>query len=469
MPCALWVFILVANIVRWRRRRSQAIKPLVYTARVKRLLPSILFVIIIEALPLAARILDRPWHIDISMTAPVAMAYLAVYVIISQLVTVNIILGNLLVYPVEASLRAYYVWSARRKIQAIRPVVIGITGSYGKTSTKEILAHMLSSRYNVLRTPKSYNTLMGICRVIREDLQPRHEYFVVELGAYKPGEIARLCKLVQPRIGILTAVGPQHLERFKTIDNVARAKYELIQALPPDGVAIFNADDPNVLELSQRTKVKALRYSTTQSSQDIDAFATNLQLNSGGTSFVLTMHGQECGSAHVGLLGRHNISNILAAALAAEECGMTPRDVIRSVAVLPQVEHRLQAVTSASGITYIDDAYNSNPVGASMALEVLAAFEGRKMLVTPGLVELGALEVEENAKLGRKAAGICDYVFLVGDSPRTRAIHDGLVEQGFDPGRSLFCDSLQHAKEKMGQIVSPGDVILFENDLPDVY
>ncbi len=152
--------------------------------------------------------------------------------LVSQLTVANILLANLVTYPVEAALRAYYVESARRIIRAVNPIVIGITGSYGKTSTKEILAHVLASHVEVLKTPRTFNTIMGVCKVIREDLKPKHKYFIVEMGAYKAGEIARICRLVRPRIGILTAVGPQHLERFKTVEKIIQAKYELIEALP---------------------------------------------------------------------------------------------------------------------------------------------------------------------------------------------------------------------------------------------
>ncbi len=163
-------------------------------------------------------------------------------------------LANLIMYPVEAAFRRMFRDRARQTLQKANPVVIGITGSYGKTSTKEYLAHILGGRFNVLATPKSYNTLMGVCIVINNDLaaHPNVDYFIVEMGAYVEGEIRDICKLTQPQISILTAVGPQHLERFGSIEATARAKYEIIEALPPDGVGVFNWDNHHVRALHEK-------------------------------------------------------------------------------------------------------------------------------------------------------------------------------------------------------------------------
>ncbi len=274
----LWIGVGLISFWGWRRSRSKVIKPLVLTARVKRLLAAGVLVLLIEAAGLFWLALRIPPYRFTSWPGepgPWIFVFLFGLWLVSQLTVGNILLANLVTYPVEAALRAYYVESARRIIRAVNPIVIGITGSYGKTSTKEILAHILASQVEVLKTPRTFNTIMGVCKVIREDLKPKHRYFIVEMGAYKAGEIARICRLVRPQIGILTAVGPQHLERFKTIEKIIQAKYELIDALPPDGTAIFNGDDPICRELASRTRVKTLRYGIDPESQDLDLRARN--------------------------------------------------------------------------------------------------------------------------------------------------------------------------------------------------
>jgi UDP-N-acetylmuramoyl-tripeptide--D-alanyl-D-alanine ligase len=173
-------------------------------------------------------------------------------------------LANLLLTPVEKLIQRYYLGEAGRKIRRIHPMVVGITGSYGKTSTKDFLAHILEDFKPVLATPKSYNTLLGVSRVINGSLKPEHAIFLVEMGAYIPGEIERICKLVHPDIGTITAIGPQHLERFGSLEYVARAKFELIRALPASGVAVFSADDA----FTERFRDQAAAGRSWQTSQE---------------------------------------------------------------------------------------------------------------------------------------------------------------------------------------------------------
>jgi UDP-N-acetylmuramoyl-tripeptide--D-alanyl-D-alanine ligase len=500
----------------WKRitKSSSSRKPspagLVYTARVKRLITAGVLALICEA-ALLYRLFLVPSDLSPSNAWIALILFLLALLALDFFMFCNLILANLILFPVEEALRLYYLASARRIIRLIDPLVIGITGSYGKTSTKEILAHILSSRHDVLKTPRSYNTLMGVCKVIREELKPGHKIFIVEMGAYKPGEIARICRLVRPRVGILTAIGPMHLERFKTLENVTRAKYELIAALPGDGIAVFNADDPRVLALADATEGRGsvagiapasvgsvLRYSVLQEGPGIggaldetgnqpDLWADNLQIDGDGTRF--NIHSKRAGEAldslpavRMRLLGRHNVSNALAAMLAASTLAppdyrISLKDIIPVMAIMPPFEHRLQPVRGANDIVYIDDAYNSNPVGAKIALEVLAAFNGgRKFLVTPGFVELGEIEAQENYNLGREAAAVCDAIFLVGPQERTQPIRQGFRDglAGMGNGESGahgdYCfPSLKEANLKLAELARPGDVVLFENDLPAIY
>lgn len=290
------------------------------------------------------------------------------------------------------------------------------------------------------------------------------------MGARQKGDIKELCKLVEPEIGLITAIGAQHLEMFRTIENVMSAKYELIESLPSQGVAIFNGDDENCRYLADITKNKrVLLYGTNDRNRKQYLAAKDISISNQGLYFLAQNSKGKGVPYRCKLFGRHNVSNILAAASAALQLGMSLEEISEAVKTLEPIPHRLQIIHGMGGITVIDDAFNANPVGAQMALEVLSEFEGgRKVLVTPGLVELGEREYEENKKIGVAAAKICDLIFLIGPK-RTRPILDGLKEGEF-PETNIFVErSLKDVTERFRSVLRPGDIVLFENDLPDTY
>lgn len=441
-------------------KKAEAKKPLVYTARAKRVfgLSICLLVGIATTLVLIAK--TSPWRIAIFL--------------FSEVTVINLTIANLLIYPLERTINGAYLLSARKRIKTLQPKVIGITGSYGKTSTKYILHQILSQKFNTLMTPDSYNTPMGICKVIRGDLTAAHEIFIVEMGAYKRGDIRELCNLASPQIGILTAVGPQHLERFKSIENIAKTKYELIESLPSGGLAVFNCDNEICAGLADRRERDGhpvRRYATepfpvASASERAELTATNIQHTDAGLAF--TIH-TSIGTAEIRtqLLGRHNVSNILAATAVAIECGMTLEEIRIAIANVAPVPHRLQLTSSEGSVTIIDDSFNSNPVGAKAALEVLTEIRGgKKVLVTPGMVELGEREYEENKRLGEHAADVCDLVILVGPK-RTIPILDGLKAAQYPNQQIIVARNLEEVKQRLATQVQAGDVVLFENDLPD--
>lgn len=450
-----------------QRKTVEAKKPLVYTARAKRVfgLSVCLLVGIATTLVLIAK--TSPWRIAIFL--------------LSEVTVINLTIANLLIYPLERTINGAYLLSARKRIKTFQPKVIGITGSYGKTSTKYILHQILSQKFNTLMTPDSYNTPMGICKVIRGDLTAEHEIFIVEMGAYKRGDIRELCNLASPQTGILTAVGPQHLERFKSIENIAKTKYELIESLPPGGLGVFNCDNEICAGLADRREQDGnpvRRYATEpfpvastsvgENSDSRPLTATNIQHTDAGLAF--TIH-TSVGTAEIRtqLLGRHNVSNILAATAVAIECGMTLEEIRVAIANVAPVPHRLQLTSSEGSVTIIDDSFNSNPVGAKAALEVLTEIQGgKKVLVTPGMVELGDREYEENKRLGEHAADVCDLVILVGPK-RTTPILDGLKAAQYPNQQIIVALNLEEVKQHLATQVQAGDVVLFENDLPDNY
>jgi len=311
---------------------------------------------------------------------------------------------------------------------------------------------------------------MGISRILRERLEATHQVFVAELGDYVPGDIRFLCNLVSPSVVILTTIGPEHLERFKTMDRIVQTKQELIDALPADGVAIVNQDDPLVRAIGDRAEARGLRVVRYgQSEPGAHVRARDVQTTRDGLSFTVEAEGAGEARFQVGLLGRHNVMNVLAATSAALALGMPLAAIAQAARRIEPVEHRLQPIQGAGGVLVIDDTYNSNPKGAAEALAVLGELPGKqKVLVTPGMIELAEHEAEEHRLLGQRAAAVCDHVILVGPE-RTKPIAEGLLAGGFAPDRIHVVASRDAATARLGTLLQPGDVLLWENDLPDTY
>ncbi|MDO5714156.1 MAG: UDP-N-acetylmuramoyl-tripeptide--D-alanyl-D-alanine ligase [Tissierellia bacterium] len=380
-----------------------------------------------------------------------------------------IIVANTIALPKEKKINHGFYVQAQEKIKSYPNLqVVGITGSFGKTSTKFITNTILSEKLKVQNTPSSYNTPMGLSKVINNDLDETKEVFIAELGAKVPGEIKEVADLVQPTIGVITAIGPTHMHLFKTIENIKKTKYELIEALPETGIAIFNYDNEHVKELADKAKIHKLLYGM-EDVEKLDIYADNFTIGANGSTFRLHLPGKSPVICETKLLGKHNISNLLAAASIAHVLGMEPIEIANGIRKVEPVEHRLNLIKGPTGVLVIDDAFNSNPIGARAALEVLNTFKGgKKIIITPGMVELGDIEEEENYKLGKEIAKVCDYCILVGPK-RTEPIQRGLKEVGY-PEQSLFiAKSLQEATEISGHLTKAGDIILIENDLPDTY
>ncbi len=441
------------------------------TPRARRLLGAALSISSVVGLAAAAGLAALELDSDFAMIAALTLG-----VVLLLLAPVWLVVGNLIMMPVEAFFRRRFIAQARTVLAELRPQVIGITGSYGKTSTKTYLAHILNGRFRAYPTPKSYNTLMGLCIAINNDLaQDRSvEYFIAEMGAYIPGEIARICDLVHPRIGIIVEVGPQHLERFGSLDNIASAKYELIKALPADGVGIFNWDNPYVRAMMERgyprTRIGVSRERAPDDPNAPRYVASRVSESLDGLRFTVTdTESGENAEFVTPLLGLHNVTNILLATAVAVHEGMRLREVAARVRTLQPAESRLVRQTLPEGITIINDAYSANPVGIVHALRVLSMHQtGRRVLITPGMVELGALMEQENRKLGEIAAQHATDVLLVGRD-QAPPIHAGLLNAGFPAERVQTVETLSEAVEWYKRNLAAGDTVLFLNDLPDTY
>ena len=430
-------------------RDRKAKKPFVITPRVKRLYAVLCVVLFLLSWLTAVK-------------TPVAVFAC----LIPALLPFITALAGLIAWPIEKAISELYFRSAQAKLQGAKGLIrVGITGSYGKTSVKFILGAILQEKYHTLVTPSSFNTPMGVTRVIREKLTPAHQVFVAEMGARHVGDIREMCRLVHPQIGILTSIGPQHLETFKTLDRIKKTKYELMEAVPEDGHCFFPDDGAVCAELYEKTlKPKTL---VSLDNPHADVWAGEIKVSKEGSAFTLHAGGQEI-ALRTRLLGRHNIQNILLAAAAALHLGLTMEQVLRGVEKLTPVEHRLQLIPSTSGVTIIDDAFNSNPQGARAALQVLEGFPGRRIIITPGMVELGAEEAAYNRHFGQEMAGCVDIAILVGKK-RTQPILEGLKQGGFLMENAHQVASLEESTELLHQLMRAGDVVLYENDLPDHY
>lgn len=383
------------------------------------------------------------------------------------LIPVFLLFTNYLLLPLEKLIQFSYLNQARNYLRTLSELkIVGITGSFGKTTTKYILAKLLSQKFSTLKTPGSYNTPMGITKIIRSQLKPIHEIFIVEMSAKKVGDIKEICKLVKPQYGLITALGEQHLDTFKTFDNIKKTKNELIESLPADGIAFFNLDDPHCQQLVPKAKCKVITYAI--NFEKADYKVVKLTLNENGSNFQLRRQSDGAGETfRTPLLGNHNIYNVVAAIAIAAELGVKLTEMAYPLRTIKPIPHRLELKQAGKDIIFIDDAYNANPQGSKIALEVLAQITGkRKIIVTPGMVELGNKEYSYNYEFGKQIALACDYVILVGHQ-QTHAIQAGLKAKQYPHQAILVAQDFIEAKQHLDSILQKGDVVLFENDLPD--
>jgi UDP-N-acetylmuramoyl-tripeptide--D-alanyl-D-alanine ligase len=386
-----------------------------------------------------------------------------------QLVPLALVAANLLLAPFEAKTQRRYWDEAQEILRRHGPMVIAITGSYGKTSVKHILGHVLETAAPTLITPGSVNTAMGIARVIRERLQAHHRYLVVEMGAYGPGSIRRLCALTPPKMGIVTAIGMAHYERFKSLETVAEAKFELAEAVAAQGGTVIAAADTMAFPAPHRfAKAHPDMLVTVGAEPGAAVAITALRQEVDGIVVAVRWHGREY-ELRAPLFGLHQGRNIALAFAAACTLGLAPEDVVASLRSTPQIAHRLEVKREASGATLIDDAYNSNPVGFASALELLDVLcqpGGRRILVTPGMVELGAAHEAEHEKIGRLAASHVDV--LVAVAPHRVAPLADAFAAAAPEHEVVSCPGFAEAQAWMTQNLAAGDVVLLENDLPDL-
>ena len=450
--------VLIAS--RWRRNilSDQNKKKLVVTARIKRLIFTILilFAIPIVFLVLNIYINKTAWIIILVLSL---MTYLNAYIVF---------IAKVINTPIEKCVYLHFKTKAQTKLKNMSNLkIIGITGSYGKTSSKRILADVLNIKYNALPTPKSLNTYNGLIMTVNNYMDKFTEVFIAEMGAYVKGEIAGLCRLVKPKYGILTTIGTAHLETFGSQENIQKGKFELIESLPSDGFGILNGDDPLQVSYKLKNKVKIIWVGI--DNKDVDVHASNIKCSNKGTTFDVEFKG-DSKKYHfeTKLLGKHNVYNILEAIACGKEFGIDVEDLQKAVSGVRPVEHRLE-LKKLGNFYMIDDAYNSNPTGSERALEVLDMMPGTKVVVTPGMIELGDKEDEYNKVFGEQISEVADYVILIGEN-KTKPIKEGLLEKKFDKDKIIVFNDVRDAYPYIETLSSKKEVYaLFENDLPDTY
>lgn len=447
------LLVCVGYVTGKKFSEKQAKKAFVFTPRIKRLY-AVSMIVMTLILYLAVLITGRePEHNACFFAFPL---FLPLW----------IALCGLLAWPIEKAISELYFRDAQRILRERKDLIrIGITGSWGKTSVKFILGTILEEKYHTLVTPASYNTPMGVTKVIRSRLEPGHRVFVAEMGARHVGDIREMCRLVHPQIGILTSVGPQHLDTFRTVERVAKTKYELIEALPENGEAFFADDGGCCRDLYQKTAVP--KHLTGLDPEKDEIWAEEISYSPEGSSFILCSLNDRV-PCSTQLLGELNIRNILLCASVAVALGLSMEQIARGISRICPVEHRLQLIRHPGGLNVIDDAFNSNIRGAKQAFQVLKQFPQKRVIVTPGMVELGAKEYEMNREFGEAMADCCDTAVLVGKK-RSEAIRAGMNEKGFPAESIRVVSSLEEATILMREITGAGDTVLFENDLPDNY
>lgn len=443
--------ILVVLAVRELRMKYK--KPLVFTQRATRLYIASWVVVLLHTTLWAALT-----QFDLSVVPMLLLCAAAFSWVV-------ILVANLLMHPIEMQINKGFYNEAKKILEAMPNLrIIGVTGSYGKTSTKHYLYRILSEKYNVLMTPGSYNTPMGVIRTVREMMKPYYDVFIVEMGAKQLGDIKEICDLVCPTIGIVTAVGEQHLESFKSIENVQRTKFELVDALPADGLAVVNNDFEYIANRTVNN-VPVKRYALAPGT---DYHVEDVEYGEVETRFAVVGEGRRIELA-TKLVGDCNLSNLMASVIVALHLDVPEKSIRYGVSQIEQVEHRLNMKRTPGGLSIIDDAFNSNPDGARMALDVLARIKtGKRIVITPGMIELGDKQVEYNKRLGVQMASAADYVMVVGTYNRD-AILSGLAEGGMPEEKIFVADSFAIAQARLVQIARAGDVVLYENDLPDTF
>ena len=412
---------------------------------------ALIFIVNFIAIPFQNNLLAN-FRYAVLCLCPIAIPYL-------------VLLSLIINKPLEKIINKKYYKACKETLANRQDLIkIGITGSYAKTTVKNILTTILSEKYKVLASPESYNTPMGVVKTVKR-LEDSHQVLICEMGARRSGEIRELCSLVEPRIAVITGINSQHLESFISIENIIRTKSEIIGG-DFSGKAFISADSVHAVGIYEKASCE--KYLAGVKKHDSSSvYAENIVVNESGTSFTIVC-GEEKIDLKTELLGEHNVSNIVLCVSVALNLGFTLKEIALAIEKLKMIPHRLELKKAENGVFVLDDGYNSNPDGIMHAIKVLSSFSGKKYVVTPGVIELGASGYRYNYEAGRYMASVCDGVILVG---RRGSLHirEGLLSKEYPTDKIYMVKNLEEGKEKLKDLVSLGDTVLFANDLPDIH
>jgi len=398
---------------------------------------------------------------------------LAVFVILFALPALPLSLAVLLLLPPDIAIRHFLIVRACRKLKRFPNLkIIGITGSYGKTTMKRIITTLLLEQFSVLSTPGNINTPIGIARFILKKLDAKTQILVVEMGAYRKGDIRALCELTPPHIAVLTGITEAHLERFGSLQAIVEGKFELVTHASPDATVVLNADDEHVTRTYRQFigNHPVLWYAAHMDERARYAVTDKgFSKENGGLAFALERDGKSVYKVQTPLLGEYAAGTVAGAILAAEAAGESREHIARGLSLIRPVEHRLEPHPTSGGVLVIDDSYNGNPAGVREAIKVLSRFtDRRKIYLTPGLVETGAETEHIHRTIAHELAAAADLVLLVRTSA-SAYIEDELRLLGFPKEAVRVFPSAPEAHAALPDILKRGDVILFQNDWPDNY
>lgn len=436
-------------------KTEQVKKPLVYTARLKRLSVTMLILYAIPLIFILTKFNDDNVYL-----------YYLILAIMMWLDFLIVALANRINTPVEKMVYFHYLRQAKAKIASMPTMKrIGITGSYGKTTSKNVLNDILSTSFNTTPTPLNYNTAYGVINAINNYLDKFSDIFIVEMGTLKRGDIKKIANIAKPEYGILTKIGVAHLETLGSQENIQKEKFSLIESLPEDGVAVLNRDDELQVNYELKNKCKVIWIGI---DNDADVMAKNIKLSHEGSTFDCVIKGNpKVYHFQTRLLGKVNIYNILAGIALGLEFGIKDEKLEMAVKRVKATEHRLE-LKKYRDLFIIDDAYNSNPVGSKMACEVLGLMPGKKIMVTPGMIDLGEKQNELNEKFGEYIADAADEVILVGER-QTKPIYKGLMNKKFSEKHIHVINDVKEAFPLALKLKDKDTYVLLENDLPDIF
>ena len=436
--------LLIILVLIYLSIEKNVIKKIVYTSRVKRLYITNYLILLLIYFVFNEN-------------------YLKIYLALTSLSFIYMFILDILNKPINKLINNYYVNDAKNKIKNHKDlIVIGVTGSYGKTSTKNYIYELLKHKYNTLITPGNFNTLLGITRTIREKLLPTHEVFIVEIGIDRVGQMDNIVKLVNFDYVLLTSIGDQHLETFKSVNNIKESKLTILKGLKETGTAFLNYD--NEILKKEKLDYNIIGYGT---KKDNDIFLEKVNYSEKGMNFTLNIKNEKH-EFFSQLLGSHNLINLIASINVALKLGVDLTKIKYYVKNIKPVKHRL-SINKNQNIVILDDSYNSNIVGAKSAIDVLSTFDGKKFLITPGMVELGDKEDELNYELGKYASKKADIIVLI-NKEQTAYFYKGLIDNKFpETNIKVYASFNEGFKYIENDKSNKTKYVLIENDLPDNY